>query len=177
MNLKNNDGATTLVQPTGAPPLRVWALCISKTLEPIQIDRHRCSRTHLSEWPRKPITPDRYGLFHTAAGGLLHSQARGVNDGGRIGYHFLLFGVPLVLHGHQCRYFEYWLIHIILELLELSKTRIAPLHSQSDCMVERYIKSVEHLRKVVAPNQGDWVVKFPIFLLLYRARHYGLHAG
>jgi hypothetical protein len=36
-------------------------------------------------------------------------------------------------------------------------------------MVERYIKTVEHLRKVVASNQSDWDAMLPLYLLAYRA--------
>jgi hypothetical protein len=36
-------------------------------------------------------------------------------------------------------------------------------------MVERYIKTVEHLRKAVAYHQRNWDERIPLFLLAYRA--------
>jgi hypothetical protein len=51
----------------------------------------------------------------------------------------------------------------------VSKTRTTPLHPQSDGMVERYIKTVEHLWKVVASNQKDWDAMLLLFLLTYQA--------
>jgi hypothetical protein len=42
-------------------------------------------------------------------------------------------------------------------------------------MVEGYIKKVEErLQKVVASHHRDWDARLPIFLLTYRAAHYGL---
>jgi hypothetical protein len=42
-------------------------------------------------------------------------------------------------------------------------------------MVERYIKKVEeHLQKIVASHHTDWDTRLLIFLLAYRAAHYGL---
>jgi hypothetical protein len=47
--------------------------------------------------------------------------------------------------------------------------RTTPLHTQSDGMVERYIRTVEeYLRKDVASNQNDWDAMLPLFLLAYR---------
>jgi hypothetical protein len=47
--------------------------------------------------------------------------------------------------------------------------RIMPLYTQSDAMVECYIRSVkEHLWKIVTLHQRDWDARLPIFLLAYR---------
>jgi hypothetical protein len=43
-----------------------------------------------TEWPRKLIPPDRYGLFYQLAGSLSHSQPRGFNRGRSAGYQLLL---------------------------------------------------------------------------------------
>jgi hypothetical protein len=56
---------------------------------------------------------------------------------------FSHFAVLLELHGDQGRNFESRLIQEVLQLLGVSKTRTMPLHTQSDGMVERYIKTVE----------------------------------
>jgi hypothetical protein len=83
---------------------------------------------------------------------------------------FCRFGVPRELHSDQGRNFESRLLQEVLQRLGVSKTRITPLHPQSDGMVERYVKTIEeHLRKVVSTHQGDWDERLPIFLLAYRA--------
>ena len=57
----------------------------------------------------------------------------------------------------------------VLERLRDSKTKTTPLHSQSDGMVERYVKTMEeHLRKVVSAHHRKWDQRLPI-LLSYRA--------
>jgi hypothetical protein len=83
---------------------------------------------------------------------------------------FCRLGIPRELQSGQGRNFESRLLQEILQRLAVSKTRTTPLHSQSDGMVDRHIKTVkDHLRKVVAFNQKDWDAKIPHFLLAYRA--------
>jgi hypothetical protein len=47
--------------------------------------------------------------------------------------------------------------------------RTTPLHPQSDGMMERYIKTIEQLRKVFASHQRDWDERVPLFLRAYSA--------
>jgi len=83
---------------------------------------------------------------------------------------FCRFGVPMKLHSDQGRNFKSRLMQEVLERLRVNKTRMTPLHPQSDGMVERYVKTIEeHLRKVVSTHQRDWDERLPIFLLAYRA--------
>jgi hypothetical protein len=49
------------------------------------------------------------------------------------------------------------------------KERTTPLHMQPDGMVEGYIKTIEHLRKVVASHLMDGDAKLSIFRLAYSA--------
>jgi hypothetical protein len=84
-------------------------------------------------------------------------------------YFFCRFGFPRELHSDQDRNFESRLMQGVLERLGISKTRTTPLHPQSDGMVERYVKMVEHLRKVVSTPQRDWDKRLLIFPLAYRA--------
>jgi hypothetical protein len=50
----------------------------------------------------------------------------------------------------------------------VNKKHNTPLHPQSDCMVERYLKTVEeHIWKVVASHQRDWDARLPISLHAY----------
>jgi hypothetical protein len=80
------------------------------------------------------------------------------------------FGIPRDLQSDQGRNFETRVLQRILKRLGLSKTRTTPLHTQSDGMVERYIKTIEeHIRKVVASHQRDWNERLPLFLQAYGA--------
>jgi transposase InsO family protein len=80
------------------------------------------------------------------------------------------FGVPRELHSDQGRNFESHLIQEVLQRLGVSKSPTTPLHSQSDGIVERYIKTVEELlRKVVSSQQRDWHARLLFCLLAYRA--------
>jgi hypothetical protein len=82
---------------------------------------------------------------------------------------FCRFGVPRELYSDQGRNFESRLMQDVLQRLGVGKTRATPLHPQSDCMVERYVKTIEeHLRKVVSTHQRDWDERLRIFLLAYR---------
>jgi hypothetical protein len=82
---------------------------------------------------------------------------------------FCHFGIPRELHSDQGRNFESHLLQEVLQRLGVSKTCTTPLHPQSDCMVEHYIKMIEeHLRKVIASHQRDWDEGLPLFLLAYR---------
>jgi hypothetical protein len=59
---------------------------------------------------------------------------------------FGCFGVPRDLHSDQSRNSDSFLIQVILQFLGIFKTSTTPLRSQSDVIVERYIKTVkEHL--------------------------------
>jgi hypothetical protein len=61
---------------------RTWnrAKCISTTSRYVRKHSHRCSRVLPTEQPRKPISPDGYGLFYEVAGSLRHSQSGGFNS-------------------------------------------------------------------------------------------------
>jgi transposase InsO family protein len=56
---------------------------------------------------------------------------------------FCRFGVPREMHSDQGRTFAQWLMQEVLQRRGTSKTRTTPQHSQSDGMVERYMKTVE----------------------------------
>jgi hypothetical protein len=56
---------------------------------------------------------------------------------------FCHFGVPREPHSDEDRNFETCLIQEVLQRLGVSKMRTTFLQPQSDCMVERYIKTVD----------------------------------
>jgi hypothetical protein len=57
------------------------------------------------------------------------------------------------------------LMQEVLERLRTSNTRTTLLHTQSDGMVGRYVKTVEeHLTKVFSAHQRDWDERLPMFL-------------
>jgi hypothetical protein len=58
-------------------------------------------------------------------------------------YFFSHLGVPWQLHSSQDPNFESCLIQEVLQCLGVSKSHTTPLHSQSDGMIECYIRMVE----------------------------------
>jgi transposase InsO family protein len=83
---------------------------------------------------------------------------------------FCGFGVPRKLRSDQGRNFNFRLIQEVLQRLGVNKICTSPMHTHSDGMMERYIRTIEeHLREVVASHQRDWDARLPIFLFAYRA--------
>jgi hypothetical protein len=71
-----------------------------------------------------------------------------LQNGRKFSPFFYRFGILQELHSDQGRNFESHVLQEDLQRLGVNKTRITPLHPHSDCMVERYIKTIEkHLRK------------------------------
>jgi hypothetical protein len=58
-------------------------------------------------------------------------------------YFFCRLGVPREFHSDQGRNFESRLMQEVLQRLGVSKTHTTPLPPQWNCMVERYMKTVE----------------------------------
>jgi hypothetical protein len=90
---------------------------------------------------------------------------------------FCRFSIPRELHSDQGRNFESRLLQKVLQRLGGSKIRTTALHPQSDGMVARYIRKVEHhLRKVAASHQRDWEEITPLSPSLQgnQSRRYGL---
>jgi transposase InsO family protein len=68
---------------------------------------------------------------------------------------FCHFAGPQELHSGQGHNFESRHMQEVLKWLGVTKTCTTPLYSQSDSLVERYVKMVEHLWKVVASHQRN----------------------
>ena len=67
------------------------------------------------------------------------------------------YGVPLEVHTDQGRNFDSKLIKELSQLLGIRKTRITPLHPQSNDQVERQNRTIlEYLSKYITDNQKDW---------------------
>ena len=58
----------------------------------------------------------------------------------------------------------------ICKLLGIEKTRTTPLHPQSDGQVEGFNRTlVEMLRGRLQPDQKDWDLQLPAFMMAYRS--------
>ena len=79
------------------------------------------------------------------------------------------FGAPAQLHSDQGRNFESQVFTEMCKLLGIEKTRTTPLHPQSDGMVERYNRTLEHqIAMFVNDNQKDWDQHISLLLMAYR---------
>ena len=79
------------------------------------------------------------------------------------------FGTPAQLHSDQGRNFESQVFTEMCKLLGIEKTRTTPLHPQSDGMVERYNRTLEHqIAMFVNENQKDWDQHISLLLMAYR---------
>lgn len=83
---------------------------------------------------------------------------------------FARFGLCMQLHSDQGRNFESAVFSEVLRSLRFDKTRTSPLHPQSNCMVERFNRTLlDCLSKFVEHHQRDWDEYLPILLLSYRS--------
>jgi hypothetical protein len=74
---------------------------------------------------------------------------------------FCHFRVPRELHSDQGRNFESCLMQEVLQCVGVSTTHIAPLHLQSDGIVEWYMKMVREQQPEVPEGLGCEVSHLP----------------
>ena len=80
------------------------------------------------------------------------------------------FGVPLQIHTDQGRNVESGLFKEVCRLLDIEKTRTAPLHPQSDGMVELLSRILEAmLSKFFQESQRNWDQILPLLAMVYRS--------
>lgn len=79
-------------------------------------------------------------------------------------------GCPATIHSDQGRQYESILFTEVCKLLQICKTRTTPYHLQSDCMVERFNKTLATmLSAYVDENHRDWDESIPFVMMAYRA--------
>jgi hypothetical protein len=110
---------------------------------------------YFTKWPKIYAIPDQ--VASTVAEAL-------VTD------FFCRFGIPREFHSDQGRNFKSHLLQEVLQCLGVSRARTTSLQTQSEGMLEHYIKMIEEcLQKVVASHQRDLYERLCLFLLAYRA--------
>ena len=81
---------------------------------------------------------------------------------------FCRFSPPEQLHSDQGRQFESELVHEICRVLGISKSRTTPYHPQSDGLVERFNKTLQHmLATTVRVHPFDWEELPPMVCMAY----------
>ena len=81
---------------------------------------------------------------------------------------FCRFSPPEQLHSDQGRQFESELVHEVCKVLGISKSRTTPYHPQSDGLVERFNKTLQHmLATTVRDHPFDWEELLPMVCMAY----------
>ena len=80
------------------------------------------------------------------------------------------FGCPYSLHSDQGRNFESKLFEHLMKFLESDKTRTTPFHPQSNAVIERMNKTLQHmLAKCINEEQSNWSQQLPYVMMAYRS--------
>ena len=80
------------------------------------------------------------------------------------------FGCPHSLHSDQGRNFESKLFELLMQLLEMDKTRTTAFHPQSNAVIERMNKTLQNmLAKCVNEEQNNWSQQLPYVMMAYRS--------
>lgn len=78
---------------------------------------------------------------------------------------FCRFGVPEELHSDQWWNFEARVFQELCKRLEVKKTRISPVHPQSNGLVERFNRTLAtQLATLTSSRQRDWDQHIPLVL-------------
>ena len=80
------------------------------------------------------------------------------------------YGIPSVIHSDQGRSFEADVLHNLLKVLGISKSRTSPYHPEGNGQTERFNCTVKDMLShyVNQLNQKDWDQYLPLVLFAYR---------
>ena len=80
------------------------------------------------------------------------------------------FGCPHSLHSDQGRNFESKLFGLLMQLLEMDKTRTTPFHPQSNAVIKRMNETLQNmLAKCINEEQSNWSQQLPYVMMAYRS--------
>ena len=80
------------------------------------------------------------------------------------------YGVPRIIQSDQGRNFESHIFTVLCKILDIDKSRSSALHPQTNGMVERQNRVIQHvLSMFVSKNQRDWDQHLPYMMMAYRS--------
>ena len=80
------------------------------------------------------------------------------------------YGVPRIIQSDQGRNFESHIFTELCKILDIDKSRSSALHPQTNGMVERQNRVIQHvLSMFVSKNQRNWDQHLPYMMMAYRS--------
>ena len=109
---------------------------------------------HFTKWYEAVPLPDQ--TAHTTANALLQ--------------HWICrFGCPYSIHSDQGRNFESKVFKLLMQSLEIEKTRTTAFRPQSNAVIERMNRTLQNmLAKCVNDEQNNWSTQLPYVMTAYR---------
>ena len=100
----------------------------------------------------------------------LPDQTAATTSDALLGRWICRFGCPYSIHTDRGTNFESQFFANLLKKLEIVKTRTNAFHPQSNCVIERMIRTLPNmLAKCIDEDHTNWSVKLPYVLMAYRS--------